>query len=190
MNPSETIIQAVWTNFKDYDEILISPTMVRDHMPDRMLKAMKNLLESSGKVKQMRRRQSSDAQMHRGSGASSGRSSSTQSNTPSRCQHVETSFANAFDQTANNLEQRFTNLNEDRLRRLRSLVRRGRAPLAEDESWSLEDGSTEPDVENEDSQDKGNDFRADGGSLSQQAHPTSIIIDLTTNDSEFGNTLS
>lgn len=40
---SESIYQAVWANNGDFDEVLVSPTMVNDHMPDNVLEALEKV---------------------------------------------------------------------------------------------------------------------------------------------------
>lgn len=34
------IYQALWADNTDFDEVLISPVMVQDHMPDKLLDAL------------------------------------------------------------------------------------------------------------------------------------------------------
>ena len=36
----EPVYQALWAGPGDFDEVLISPVMIQDHMPDNMLKAL------------------------------------------------------------------------------------------------------------------------------------------------------
>lgn len=36
----EPVYQAVWANNTDFDEVLISPVMIQDHMPDNVLDAL------------------------------------------------------------------------------------------------------------------------------------------------------
>nr|CAD7410930.1 unnamed protein product [Timema poppensis] len=36
----EPVYQAVWANNTDFDEVLISPVMIQDHMPDNVLQAL------------------------------------------------------------------------------------------------------------------------------------------------------
>ena len=36
----EPVYQALWAGPCDFDEVLISPVMIQDHMPDNMLKAL------------------------------------------------------------------------------------------------------------------------------------------------------
>ncbi|GFS13864.1 Sn1-specific diacylglycerol lipase alpha [Elysia marginata] len=41
---AEPIYQAIWANNGDFDEVLISPTMVNDHMPDNVLDALEKVV--------------------------------------------------------------------------------------------------------------------------------------------------
>ncbi|RUS83012.1 hypothetical protein EGW08_009249, partial [Elysia chlorotica] len=41
---AEPIYQAIWANNADFDEVLISPTMVNDHMPDNVLDALEKVV--------------------------------------------------------------------------------------------------------------------------------------------------
>ncbi|XP_023245102.1 sn1-specific diacylglycerol lipase alpha [Copidosoma floridanum] len=41
----EPVYQALWADPGDFDEVLISPVMIQDHMPDNMLKALNKVLE-------------------------------------------------------------------------------------------------------------------------------------------------
>lgn len=36
----EPVYQAVWVDNTDFDEVLISPGMIQDHMPDKVLEAL------------------------------------------------------------------------------------------------------------------------------------------------------
>lgn len=36
----DPVYQAVWANNTDFDEVLISPVMIQDHMPDKVLEAL------------------------------------------------------------------------------------------------------------------------------------------------------
>lgn len=36
----DPIYQAIWADTVDFDEVLISPVMVQDHMPDTVLRAL------------------------------------------------------------------------------------------------------------------------------------------------------
>lgn len=37
------VYQAVWRDNQDFDEVLISPCMIQDHMPDKVLKALEKV---------------------------------------------------------------------------------------------------------------------------------------------------
>lgn len=39
----EPVFQALWADPRDFDEVLISPVMIQDHMPDKMLNALKKV---------------------------------------------------------------------------------------------------------------------------------------------------
>ncbi|UYV66257.1 PARVA [Cordylochernes scorpioides] len=43
----EPVYQAVWANTIDFDEVLISPVMIQDHMPDKVLEALEKLLQNT-----------------------------------------------------------------------------------------------------------------------------------------------
>ena len=45
---SGAIYQAVWAASTDFDEVLISPTMINDHMPDNVLDALKKVSSGGG----------------------------------------------------------------------------------------------------------------------------------------------
>lgn len=47
MKKSEPVYQALWAGPKDFDEVLISPVMIQDHMPDNMLKALNKVSEQA-----------------------------------------------------------------------------------------------------------------------------------------------
>ncbi|KAJ8985200.1 hypothetical protein NQ317_018229 [Molorchus minor] len=40
LNKKEPVYQALWAGNIDFDEVLISPVMIQDHMPDRVLEAL------------------------------------------------------------------------------------------------------------------------------------------------------
>lgn len=40
MNKHEPVYQALWAKNTDFDEVLISPVMIQDHMPDKVLDAL------------------------------------------------------------------------------------------------------------------------------------------------------
>ncbi|XP_071524399.1 diacylglycerol lipase-alpha-like, partial [Panulirus ornatus] len=50
----QPVYQAVWRDNKDFDEVLISPCMIQDHMPDKVLKALEKVLENPGPTKPRR----------------------------------------------------------------------------------------------------------------------------------------
>lgn len=39
----EPVYQAIWANTTDFDEVLISPVMLQDHMPDTVLSALEKV---------------------------------------------------------------------------------------------------------------------------------------------------
>ncbi|XP_055616248.1 diacylglycerol lipase-alpha isoform X3 [Toxorhynchites rutilus septentrionalis] len=55
----EPVYQAIWANNTDFDEVLISPVMVQDHMPDKVLAALNKVITTIGPRKPQR--QSSNA---------------------------------------------------------------------------------------------------------------------------------
>jgi len=42
----EPTYEAIWADMKDFDEVLISPTMVQDHWPDKVLEALEKVAVS------------------------------------------------------------------------------------------------------------------------------------------------
>lgn len=50
----DPVYQALWADNTDFDEVLISPVMVQDHMPDKVLDALKELLVNIGPAKPQR----------------------------------------------------------------------------------------------------------------------------------------
>ncbi|KAL9695066.1 hypothetical protein quinque_014351 [Culex quinquefasciatus] len=44
----EPVYQAIWANNTDFDEVLISPVMLQDHMPDKVLAALNKVRLSPG----------------------------------------------------------------------------------------------------------------------------------------------
>ncbi|XP_054001442.1 diacylglycerol lipase-alpha isoform X3 [Hylaeus anthracinus] len=46
LNKREPVYQALWAGPCDFDEVLISPVMIQDHMPDNMLKALNKVSAS------------------------------------------------------------------------------------------------------------------------------------------------
>ncbi|XP_039958758.1 uncharacterized protein LOC120773756 isoform X1 [Bactrocera tryoni] len=50
----EPVYQAIWADTYDFDEVLISPVMLQDHMPDKVLSALKKVVSASGPRKPQR----------------------------------------------------------------------------------------------------------------------------------------
>ncbi|XP_057331240.1 diacylglycerol lipase-alpha isoform X1 [Microplitis mediator] len=50
----EPVYQALWAEPGDFDEVLISPVMIQDHMPDNMLKALNKVVTTLGPAKPQR----------------------------------------------------------------------------------------------------------------------------------------
>ncbi|XP_076304469.1 inactivation no afterpotential E isoform X2 [Tachypleus tridentatus] len=48
------VFQAIWADNTDFDEVLISPVMVQDHMPDKVMEALEKLLVNTGPPKPQR----------------------------------------------------------------------------------------------------------------------------------------
>lgn len=40
LSKNEPVYQALWVENVDFDEVLISPVMIQDHMPDKVLDAL------------------------------------------------------------------------------------------------------------------------------------------------------
>lgn len=47
----DPVYQAIWANNTDFDEVLISPVMIQDHMPDKVLEALNKVLQHHNKSK-------------------------------------------------------------------------------------------------------------------------------------------
>ncbi|XP_053678204.1 diacylglycerol lipase-alpha [Anopheles nili] len=47
----DPVYQAIWADNKDFDEVLISPVMIQDHMPDTVLAALEKVVASIGPQK-------------------------------------------------------------------------------------------------------------------------------------------
>ena len=43
MRRPRPVYQAVWVDNSDFDEVLISPCMIQDHMPDNVLDALEKV---------------------------------------------------------------------------------------------------------------------------------------------------
>ncbi|CAG2106899.1 unnamed protein product [Medioppia subpectinata] len=56
----EPIFQALWADNTNFNEILISPVMIQDHMPDKMLDALEKLLVHTGPAKPQRKIQNTN----------------------------------------------------------------------------------------------------------------------------------
>lgn len=132
ISKNQFIIQALWAGYKDFNEILISPSMIRDHMPDKIMEALHSLLINTGPPKPQR--------------ANDGKCEKSHSTTPSSNFELsqtniilETSFANSNDNEI---------YNEECLKRLRSLIAKRRAPLATPESVSLTEQETWRNIDN------------------------------------------
>ncbi|XP_054279844.1 diacylglycerol lipase-alpha isoform X2 [Macrosteles quadrilineatus] len=50
----DPVYQALWANNTDFDEVLISPVMIQDHMPDKVLDALYKVITSLGPAKPQR----------------------------------------------------------------------------------------------------------------------------------------
>ncbi|KAH9404741.1 hypothetical protein TYRP_000572 [Tyrophagus putrescentiae] len=133
LRPKTPIMQALWADNKDFNEILISPThMIKDHMPDQMLAALQSLLTTTGPGKPMRNdaaaQQSPPPEKEEEEEPSQASGSTTPSGdaSTSGVVAIETSFTAAQTGEGGGVNL----MDQHRLRRLRSLVRKGRAPLA------------------------------------------------------------
>ncbi|XP_046683149.1 diacylglycerol lipase-alpha isoform X1 [Homalodisca vitripennis] len=54
LNKHDPVYQALWANNTDFDEVLISPVMIQDHMPDKVLDALYKVITSLGPAKPQR----------------------------------------------------------------------------------------------------------------------------------------
>ncbi|GAB6029644.1 hypothetical protein CHUAL_005379 [Chamberlinius hualienensis] len=54
MKKTGPVYQALWAENTDFDKVLISPVMVQDHMPDKVLKALQKVLSNVGPPKPQR----------------------------------------------------------------------------------------------------------------------------------------
>lgn len=58
LSKREPVYQALWAGPCDFDEVLISPVMIQDHMPDNMLRALNKVsLATDANVRQVKRSQ-------------------------------------------------------------------------------------------------------------------------------------
>lgn len=138
INKRQKFIQALWSDNKEFNEILISPTMIKDHMPDQILEALQSLLQTTGPPKPQRNIQNNNVKTNDNSAHHSLEAS------PCKTQPSNTSSSHTIDisKTSNIIvETSFTDafhISEHRLQQLRSHICRGVAPLATPESGSLE----------------------------------------------------
>ncbi|XP_015173083.1 PREDICTED: sn1-specific diacylglycerol lipase alpha isoform X2 [Polistes dominula] len=54
LSKREPVYQALWAGPCDFDEVLISPVMIQDHMPDNILKALNKVVTTLGPAKPQR----------------------------------------------------------------------------------------------------------------------------------------
>ncbi|KAL3270811.1 hypothetical protein HHI36_021333 [Cryptolaemus montrouzieri] len=54
LSKRQPVYQALWAQNVDFDEVLISPVMIQDHMPDRLLSALKKVITTLGPRKPQR----------------------------------------------------------------------------------------------------------------------------------------
>lgn len=57
LSKREPVYQALWAGPCDFDEVLISPVMIQDHMPDNMLRALNKVSQDAITRQQARRSQ-------------------------------------------------------------------------------------------------------------------------------------
>ncbi|KMQ98235.1 sn1-specific diacylglycerol lipase alpha isoform x1 [Lasius niger] len=57
LSKREPVYQALWADPCDFDEVLISPVMIQDHMPDNMLHALNKVSQDAIARQQARRSQ-------------------------------------------------------------------------------------------------------------------------------------
>ncbi|CAG9814969.1 unnamed protein product [Phaedon cochleariae] len=60
LNSKEPVYQALWAANVDFDEVLISPVMIQDHMPDKVLDALNKVVTTMGPKKPQRSSSTSD----------------------------------------------------------------------------------------------------------------------------------
>ncbi|XP_065343511.1 diacylglycerol lipase-alpha isoform X2 [Cloeon dipterum] len=54
LRKNEPVYQALWVDNMDFDEVLISPVMIQDHMPDKVLEALEKVVTHIGPAKPRR----------------------------------------------------------------------------------------------------------------------------------------
>jgi len=57
LSTREPVYQALWAGPCDFDEVLISPVMIQDHMPDNMLRALNKVSQDAIVRQQVKRSQ-------------------------------------------------------------------------------------------------------------------------------------
>lgn len=50
LNKRDPVYQAIWAENTDFDEVLISPVMLQDHMPDKVLSALNKVSEKANLI--------------------------------------------------------------------------------------------------------------------------------------------
>lgn len=63
LHKHEPVYQALWAGPCDFDEVLISPVMIQDHMPDNMLKALNKVSQTDPIIRQIKRSQTPVSRM-------------------------------------------------------------------------------------------------------------------------------
>lgn len=63
LHKHEPVYQALWAGPCDFDEVLISPVMIQDHMPDNMLKALNKVSEADSIIRQIKSSQTPVSRM-------------------------------------------------------------------------------------------------------------------------------
>lgn len=86
----EPVYQALWAGNTEFDEVLISPVMIQDHMPDKVLDALEKLLINTGPAKPQRLLMESEC--HQLLSPSADTLDSTLDRTPPHRLVLETSF--------------------------------------------------------------------------------------------------
>ncbi|XP_066255734.1 diacylglycerol lipase-alpha isoform X3 [Euwallacea similis] len=61
LSKKEPVYQALWAGNTDFDEVLISPVMIQDHMPDKVLEALNKVVTTMGPKKPHRSSSTSES---------------------------------------------------------------------------------------------------------------------------------
>ncbi|KAF7279477.1 hypothetical protein GWI33_007192 [Rhynchophorus ferrugineus] len=61
LSKKEPVYQALWASNTDFDEVLISPVMIQDHMPDKVLEALNKVVTTTGPKKPHRSSSTTDS---------------------------------------------------------------------------------------------------------------------------------